>query len=226
VAGERSRQRAVVPTAGDPAAGVETAAAADTAVAVDTADPTAGSRTAYGSGGSSAAEPTATGPAARSGARLRAVAWATLGVAVVALVVSLLLWVEAGRADERRSATGAATAAARTAVETMLSYSYTTFDAHTAEVQKLLTGSFKAEFAKATETSVKPLAVQNQAVVQAKASELGVMSSSGDTVKVMAFVNQSTTSAKLDRPQVDQNRVILTMTRVNGRWLVSKVEAF
>jgi hypothetical protein len=27
-------------------------------------------------------------------------------------------------------------------------------------------------------------------------------------------------------PQIDQNRVILTMSQVDGRWLISKVEAF
>ena len=45
-------------------------------------------------------------------------------------------------------------------------------------------------------------------------------------VKILLFVDQRTTSAKLGRPQVDQNRVILTMSQVDGRWLVSKVEAF
>ena len=156
----------------------------------------------------------------------RPAAWGALALALVALVVSLLLWVEAGRAADRRDGTRAATAAARNAVESMLSYDYKTFDQHTKAVDALLTGSFRAEFDKGTTESVKPLAVQNQAVVQARASEVGVMSASDNTVRVLAFVNQSTTSAKLDRPQVDQNRVILTMTKVDGRWLVSKVEAF
>jgi Mce-associated membrane protein len=153
-------------------------------------------------------------------------AWVGLALSLVALAVSLLLWVESGRAADRRDGTRAATAAARTAVETMLSYDYKTFDQHTAEVDKLLTGSFRTEFDNGTRQSVRPLAVANQAVVQARASEVGVMSASDNTVRVLAFVNQATTSAKLDRPQVDQNRVILTMSRVDGRWLVSKVEAF
>ena len=74
---------------------------------------------------------------------------------------------------------------------------------------------------------VKPLAVQNQAVVMAAVSEVSVMSTPDQaSVKILAFVDQRTTSAKLQRPQVDQNRVILTMLQVDGRWLVSKVEAF
>ncbi|GAA1257439.1 hypothetical protein [Oryzihumus leptocrescens] len=168
----------------------------------------------------------ATAPPREASPRARLLAWVGLGLSLVALAVSLLLWVESGRAADRRDGTRAATAAARTAVETMLSYDYKTFDQHTAQVDALLTGAFRTEFDNGTKQSVKPLAVANQAVVQARASEVGVMSASDNTVRVLAFVNQATTSAKLDRPQVDQNRVILTMSRVDGRWLVSKVEAF
>jgi len=157
---------------------------------------------------------------------LRLASWLGLALALVLLAGSLLLWTESRRADDTAAASDAATSAGRTAVETMLSYDYKTFDAHTATVEKLLTGSFKDEFAKAATANVKPLALQNQAVVQARTVEAGVMSSSADSVRVLAFVDQTTTSAKLDRPQVDQNRVILTMTQVDGRWLVSKVEAF
>ena len=46
------------------------------------------------------------------------------------------------------------------------------------------------------------------------------------TVKILAFVDQRTISTRLERPQIDQNRVILTMSLVDGRWLVSKVDAF
>jgi Mce-associated membrane protein len=138
-------------------------------------------------------------------------------------------------ADDRQTLAdnqAAAKSAAAVIVEKMLGYSYKTFDQHTAEVGTLLTGSFKNEFIQAATTRVKPLAVPNQAVVVAKASEVSIMSTSGQdpadpsTVRVLAFVNQTTTSAKLDRPQIDQNRVILTMSHVEGRWLVSKVEAF
>jgi len=63
--------------------------------------------------------------------------------------------------------------------------------------------------------------------VLAKVSKASVMSTPGQAdVRILVFVDQRTTSAKLERPQVDQNRVILTMSQVDGRWLVSKIEAF
>ena len=38
-------------------------------------------------------------------------------------------------------------------------------------------------------------------------------------------VNQTTTSTRLDGPKVDLNRVRLQMDRVDGKWLVSDVQA-
>ncbi|MHB8185391.1 MAG: hypothetical protein ACYDDU_04755 [Dermatophilaceae bacterium] len=158
------------------------------------------------------------------------VAGLALLLATAALVTSLVLW---RAAEDRRTLASnqvAAASAAGAIVEKMLGYDYRSFDQHTTEVSALLTGSFKNEFVRAATITVKPLAVQNQAVVLAKASEVSVMSTPDldgqDSVKILAFVDQSTTSAKLGRPQIDQNRVILTMSQVDGRWLVSKVEAF
>jgi Mce-associated membrane protein len=48
---------------------------------------------------------------------------------------------------------------------------------------------------------------------------------SENKVVVLLFVNQTTTSTRLDAPRTDLNRVRLTMTRVGGGWKVSKVAA-
>jgi Mce-associated membrane protein len=151
----------------------------------------------------------------------------SLLLATAILVTSMFIW---KAADERRTLARnqvAATAAASTIIEKLLGYDYRSFDRHTSEVSALLTGRFRNEFVQAATTVVKPLAVQNQALVQAKVSKASVMSTPAQAdVKILLFVDQRTTSAKLGRPQVDQNRVILTMSQVDGRWLVSRVEAF
>jgi len=178
----------------------------------------------------SATAPSATAPehALRSGRRPSwLVAGSALLIASTGLVTSAVLW--HGAEDRRTLASNqsAAASSARTIVEKMLGYDYKTFDRHTTEVSALLTGSFKKEFVQVATEVVKPLAVQNQAVILAKASAVSVMSTSDQgTVMILAFVDQTTTSAKLMRAQVDQNRVILTMSQTDGRWLVSKVEAF
>jgi Mce-associated membrane protein len=155
------------------------------------------------------------------------VAGLALLLATGVLMTSLVLWRAAESRSSLASNQAAAASAGRAITEKMLGYSYKSFDRHTTEVSALLTGRFRGEFIQAATKAVKPLAVQNQAVVEAKVSEVSVMSTpeQGD-VKILAFVDQLTTSAKLERPQIDQNRVILTMSQVEGRWLVSKVEAF
>ena len=71
-----------------------------------------------------------------------------------------------------------AASAARASIEQMLSYNYKTIDAQAAQIETLLTGPFKAEFTSAMDKEIKPLAVKNQTVVEAKVSDIGVMSSS------------------------------------------------
>ena len=150
---------------------------------------------------------------------------------LVALVASLavlggLLVVSVPDPEGQARAERAAVSAARTSIEQMLSYNYKTIDAQSASMEKLLTGTFKGEFAQAMAKDIKPLAVKNQTVVQAKVSDVGVMGSSGSTVKVLAFVNQARVGADQKDPVVDQNRVIATLTKVGERWLISAVDAF
>jgi Mce-associated membrane protein len=147
-----------------------------------------------------------------------------LAVAVLLLggVAGLSLAAPAGQAGQTR----AATSAARTAIEQMLSYNHASIDAQAARVETLLTGAFKKEFAAAMDSDIKPLAVKNKTVVQAKVSDIGVMEQAEGRVKVLAFVNQATVGADQKQPAIDQNRVIATLSKVGDRWLVSDVQAF
>jgi Mce-associated membrane protein len=145
-----------------------------------------------------------------------------VALAVLGAVVGVSLRDSAAQAGVDR----AAASQARTSVEQMLSYNYKTIDAQAAQIEGLLTGSFKGEFTSAMDKDIKPLAVKNQTVVQARVSDIGVMSSSATTVKVLAFVNQARIGTDQKDPVVDQNRVIATMSKVGDRWLISKVEAF
>lgn len=128
---------------------------------------------------------------------------------------------------ERDTAVGSA----RTSLESLLSYSGSSFDAHVAEVTPQLTSPFKEEFAKVAAADIKPMAVKNGATVLAKVYDAGVMDATGaggagTTVRVLAFVNQATTTTAQKTPAIDQNRVIATMTKVGDRWLISRLEAF
>jgi Mce-associated membrane protein len=67
------------------------------------------------------------------------------------------------------------------------------------------------------------VATDSKASVVAQVAAVGVEQASEHRVVVVMFVNQTTTSTRLERPQVDQNRVEMTMVERDGRWLVSQV---
>ncbi len=151
---------------------------------------------------------------------------ATLALAVLAASLAYALRPTVGDADR-----AAAVGSARTTLESLLSYSGSSFDKHVGEVTPALTSPFKDQFTKVAATDIKPMAVKNDATVQAKVYDAGVMDASGDggegtTVRVMAFVNQATTTKAQQAPAIDQNRVIATMRKVGDRWLVSNLAAY
>ena len=150
------------------------------------------------------------------------------GLALALLAASLVYALRPSVSDTDRAA---AVGSARTTLESLLSYSGAAFDKHIGEVTPQLASPFKDQFTKVAATDIKPMAVKNDATVQAKVYDAGVMDSTGDggegtTVRVMAFVNQATTTKAQQAPAIDQNRVIATMRKVGDRWLVSELSAY
>jgi Mce-associated membrane protein len=152
-----------------------------------------------------------------------------LALAALATLAAVLAYsLPARLTDADRTA---AVSSARTTLESLLSYRGTDFDAHVAQVTPQLTSPFREQFATVATADIKPMAVKNAATVQAKVYEAGVMDATGDggdgsTVRVLAFVNQATTTATQKTPAIDQNRVIATMKKVGDRWLVGDLSAF
>jgi Mce-associated membrane protein len=149
-------------------------------------------------------------------------------LALALLAASLVYALRPSVSDTDRTA---AVGSARTTLESLLSYSGAAFDKHIGEVTPQLASPFKDQFTKVAATDIKPMAVKNDATVQAKVYDAGVMDSTGDggegtTVRVMAFVNQATTTKAQQAPAIDQNRVIATMRKVGDRWLISELSAY
>ncbi|MBC9823737.1 hypothetical protein [Terrabacter sp. MAHUQ-38] len=171
------------------------------------------------------------GPHAEHAGRRSGGLWSSAIGAALALAVlaaSLVYALRPGVSDTDRTA---AAGSARTTLESLLSYSGATFDRHVSEVTPQLTSPFRDQFTKVAATDIRPMALKNEATVQAKVYDVGVMDAAGDggqgtTVRVMAFVNQATTTKAQQAPAIDQNRVIATMRKVGDRWLVSDLSAF
>jgi Mce-associated membrane protein len=227
VAGERGRSR------GDAAARPEA--------------PPAPARTTSGpSFVTPAARPAATVPpgARPSGAAVRETPDAPAGTArgrrtallVVAAVAALLLVVAASvvvaldRQQQRvADARAAALEQARTSAETVLSYSHRSLDDDFAAALALSTGQFEEDYERTSQSAVREVATETEAEVRADVVSAGVVSGTADRVVVLLFVDQTTVSNRLDRPQTDQNRVRLTMVRSTAddgpEWLVEQVDA-
>jgi Mce-associated membrane protein len=155
--------------------------------------------------------------------------WLRIGLAAVVVaalgVSGVLLMGQRGHdADQRAGAQ--ALAAARAAAVAVLSYDYRHLDSDFAAAKARTAQPFTAEYQQTTTKAVRPVATKNAAVVKASVSAAGVVRATTDRVVVLAFVDQTTSSNRLQRPQVDQNRVELTMVRgTGGDWLVAGVRA-
>jgi Mce-associated membrane protein len=130
------------------------------------------------------------------------------------------------RSDQRvETARDQAMAAAHDHAQTILSYDYRHLDADFAAARATLTGKFARDYKVTTTTLVRPGAEQYHVVVKAEVAAQSVVSATADQVVVLLFVNQTTTSTRLDGPKVDLNRVRLTLVKSGGSWLVNKVVA-
>jgi Mce-associated membrane protein len=122
----------------------------------------------------------------------------------------------------------AAVAAAKSEVHSILSYDYRSISTDIARAKLDTTGVFAHQYA-STASQLLSEAQQVKAIVQATVGSSGVVSSAPNQVVVLLFVDQASvrqTSGKTTpTTRIDQSRVRVTMSRVNGKWLVSDLAA-
>lgn len=85
------------------------------------------------------------------------------------------------------------------------------------------TGEFKDMYSRSS-SQLKQMLVDNKATSKGVVIDAGVKSATADRVVVMLFVDQSITNSASPEPRVDRSRVLMTMDKVDGRWLASKVD--
>lgn len=113
--------------------------------------------------------------------------------------------------------------AAAKLTQTVLSYNWTTLDEDTKKAEALCAPSFRAEYAK-TMAGVKAQAVQNQVKMQASTVATSIVSASPRKVVALVFVNRVTTAKGSKNQQFNPDRVMVTLTRGDGDWRVSKLK--
>jgi Mce-associated membrane protein len=150
-----------------------------------------------------------------------------LTVSVIAAVgLAACLFVLQYRPDRQiddAAAQRAIRAASDGAVAT-LSYSSENMDRDFAKARSHLTGDFLAYYDKFTKEIVIPTVqqkhlTQTAAVVRAAVSEL-----EPNSAVVLVFLNETTTSKDKPQPLMTPSSVRITLTKVSGSWLISKLD--
>lgn len=164
--------------------------------------------------------------------------WGRFRVTLVLLVVCLVLAgvaaVAYGRSRNPAQGSGPITSTsarenglteAAALTQKVLSYNWQTLDADIKGAEAVSAPGFRAEYAK-TMSGVRAQTVQNQVKLTASAVASSIVSATPDKVVALVFVNQVTTAKGTTNQRLDQNRVLVTLTRDGGEWRVSKMDAF
>lgn len=149
-------------------------------------------------------------------------------LAVVALILSgavFYLLVQVKHAQAADEAGDVAVSMAGSDAEHILSYDYRTLDTNFQQALALTTGGFRTQYQQTTGQLVRPQAMKQKVIVQASTRDAGLISASDNNAVVLVFVDRITTKAGQQKPTFNQDRVRMTMTKVNGKWLVSKLDA-
>ena len=156
-------------------------------------------------------------------ARRRAIRYLAVVVAggLVAAAVAIALQVH----DHRQVDTAQAQARDRATqlLTDVLSYDFNTIDAHFADVLPSLGGDLRSQFDSVGKEVIIPSAKQRQVVTSATVVDSSVVSAAKDSVTLLFFVNQSTTSTDSAAPKLDGSRVRVGMTEQQGAWVMTEM---
>lgn len=153
-----------------------------------------------------------------------------IGPAVLTLVVVTSLSVLAGlfwfsyRPDRAIDADAAksAIAAASDGTIAILSYSPDTLDRDFSSARSHLTGDFLSYYDQFTQQIVAPAAKQKAVKTTAVVLRGALTEFHPDSATVLLFINQSTQSRDRPEPATTSSSVLVTLTKADGKWLISQ----
>lgn len=85
------------------------------------------------------------------------------------------------------------------------------------------TGEFKDMYTQSS-VQLRQLLIENKATAHGAVVDSAIQSESAHTVVVLLFIDQTVTNTQLPDPRMDRSRIKMTMQKVDGRWLASKVQ--
>jgi Mce-associated membrane protein len=106
----------------------------------------------------------------------------------------------------------------------LLSYSPESLDKDFAAAKSHLAGDFLSYYNQFTREIVAPAAKQKSLKTTAHVMGAAVSELRSDSAVVLVFVDQSTTSKDKPDPSMAASNVLVSLTRVNGNWLITKFD--
>ncbi|MGE5694937.1 MAG: twin-arginine translocation pathway signal [Candidatus Sericytochromatia bacterium] len=156
------------------------------------------------------------------GGRAAWVGGVAASVALVAALAYFVFWPDRQTDEDAERAVVAAASQGTTAV---YSYGSTSIDRDIAAAKSHLTGDllkqYEGDTAAAVAASVKQKAMKTNATVVGAAVSGRLRP---DTADVLLFLNQTTTSLDSPGPSMTATRLMVTLSKVDGRWLISSLK--
>ncbi|MDI9896858.1 hypothetical protein QM797_19230 [Rhodococcus sp. IEGM 1381] len=106
----------------------------------------------------------------------------------------------------------------------VLSYRADSVDDDIAHASSFLTGDFLTYYSAFGADSIAPAAKDRGITSSATVSASSVVSSSESSAVALVFVNQNITSTDAPDPKAASSSLRIELTRVDGRWLISKLD--
>ena len=162
-------------------------------------------------------------PRDQAGRRRRPVRWVAAGVLAAVLAgAGCEGWLLFQQHLKDVAAAQALDAAKKYALA-LTSFDANAIDKNVTDVLDGATGEFKDMYTQSS-AQLRQVLIDNKAAAHGTVIDAAVRSASKNTVQVVLFVDQTVSNAAAPQPQLDRSRVKMTMEKVDGRWLASKVE--
>jgi Mce-associated membrane protein len=107
----------------------------------------------------------------------------------------------------------------------LLSYSPETLSRDLANAKSRLTDNYLAYYQRFADQIVGPSAQRAQVTTTATVVKAAVSELHPDSAVVLVFVKEKTTSKEKPEPVVTSSSIRVTLTKVNGSWLIEKFDA-
>lgn len=154
----------------------------------------------------------------------RSILLAASVIAAVGLAIGLFLFQYRPDRQIDGAAAHRAIRAASDGAVAAVSYSPDSMDRDFANAKSHLTGDFLAYYNKFTEQIVAPVVQQKHITQTATAVRAAVSDLHPESAVVLVFLNQTATTTDKPEPLVTPSSVRVTLTKVNGSWLISKMD--